>query len=317
MATAVGARILPLIAPVIAEGIKKRFAKTRNCLNIIICENLMDADKVLEKLIKENMNDPEKGLFDERIGLVEASIGRMVPIQTAEMQDGNPLRICAEAYGFLPVDKDAFKGEIPLIEGMRPFSGFGFYIQRKLFIHNMGHAVSAYLGMLQGDEYLYQAVSRGDIRYIAQNAMLESALALSAKFAPPLQELHWHIRDLLRRFSNQALGDTCARVGSDTTRKLGPRDRLIGAIGCCREQGIQPAFISLGCAAALFRHLEEKQQPQNPEAAAGALAEVSGLDPASPETALIRSFHTLIAKKAGFPELIKAAAEAAYKPGII
>ncbi|MDR2629831.1 MAG: hypothetical protein LBC60_02800 [Spirochaetaceae bacterium] len=317
MATAVGVRVLPFIAPVIAEGIKKRFVKNENCLNIIICENLIDAHKMLEKLIKENLNEHEQGLFDKHIGLVEASIGRMVPIQTQEMQDGNPLRICTETYGFLPVDKDAFKGDIPHIEGMCPFSQFDFYIQRKLFIHNMGHAVASYLGMLRGDDYLYQAIRRGDILYIVQNAMLESALALSAKFNIPPSDLHWHIRDLLRRFSNRALKDTCARVGGDTTRKLGPRDRLIGAIRCCGEQGISPAFISLGCAAALFRHLEEKQQPQTPEAAAKALAEVSGLDLVSPEAARILSFHSLISRQADFPELITAAAEAGFKPGII
>ncbi|MDR0583304.1 MAG: mannitol-1-phosphate 5-dehydrogenase, partial [Treponema sp.] len=202
LATAVGVRVLPFIAPVIAEGIKKRFAKTGNCLNIIICENLIDANKLLEELIKKNLNEHERGLFDNHIGLVEASIGRMVPLQTQEMQDGNPLRICTETYGFLPVDKDAFKGDIPRIEGMCPFSRFDFYIQRKLFIHNLGHAVSAYLGMFQGDEYLYQAVRRGDILHIAQNAMEESALALSAKFGASLPDLLLHIRDLLRRFSN-------------------------------------------------------------------------------------------------------------------
>ncbi|MFP3090554.1 mannitol-1-phosphate 5-dehydrogenase [Treponema sp. TIM-1] len=317
MATAVGVRVLPRIAPVIAEGIKKRFAKNGSCLNIIICENLIDANKLLEKLIKEHLHELEKDFFDKHIGLVEASIGRMVPLQTPEMQDGNPLRICTETYGFLPVDKDAFKGEIPRIEGMCPFSQFDFYLQRKLFIHNMGHAVSSYLGMLQGDEFLYQAVRRGDIGYIVQNAMLESALALSAKFGASLPDLLGHIRDLLRRFSNRALRDTCARVGGDTTRKLGPQDRLIGAIRCCGEQGIPPAFISLGCAAALFRHLEENQQPQTPKAAAAALAEVSGLGASSPDAAGILSFHSMITKKADFPELITAAADAAYKPGII
>jgi mannitol-1-phosphate 5-dehydrogenase len=317
MATAVGVRVLPSIAPVIAEGIKKRFAGAGNSLNIIICENLIDADTLLEKLIKENLNESEKVFFDRRVGLVEASIGRMVPIQTPQMRDGNPLRICAEAYGFLPVDRDAFKGEIPPVEGMCPFSQFDFYLQRKLFIHNMGHALAAYLGMLRGDEYLYQAVRRGDISCIVQNAMLESALALSAKFGASLPDLLWHIRDLLRRFFNQALMDTCARVGGDTTRKLGPQDRLIGAVRCCGEQGVPPAFISLGCAAALFRHLEEKQLPQTPEAAARALAEVSGLEAVSPDAAGILSFHAMIAGKAGFPELIKAAVDRGGKPGII
>jgi mannitol-1-phosphate 5-dehydrogenase len=147
--------------------------------------------------------------------------------------------------------------------------------------------------------------------------MEESALALSAKFGASLPDLLLHIRDLLRRFSNQALRDTCARVGGDTSRKLGPQDRLIGAVRCCGEQGISPAFISLGCAAALFRHLEEKQRPQTPDAAADVLTEVSGLDRVSPDAEGILFFHSLIAEKAGFPELIRAAVDAGHNPGII
>ncbi|MDR0310485.1 MAG: mannitol dehydrogenase, partial [Acidobacteriota bacterium] len=220
MATAVGVRVLPFIAPVIAAGLKRRFALGRlskprqhNPLNIIICENLIDANKVLEGLIKIQLNSDERELLDCHVGLVEASIGRMVPIQTPEMQDGNPLRICVEAYSFLPVDKAAFRGEIPSLTGMYPFDNFDLYIKRKLFVHNMGHAICAYLGMIRGDRYIYETVNSGSILYIAQNAMTESALALSAKYGASLPDLHYHIRDLLRRFSNKALGDTCARVG--------------------------------------------------------------------------------------------------------
>ena len=46
MATAVGANILKFIVPNIANGLKQRFAQSDQPLNIIICENLMDANKV-------------------------------------------------------------------------------------------------------------------------------------------------------------------------------------------------------------------------------------------------------------------------------
>jgi mannitol-1-phosphate 5-dehydrogenase len=44
------------------------------------------------------------------------------------------------------------------------------------------------------------------------------------------ESLHNHIGDLLLRFRNRALGDTLYRVGCDLPRKLGPDDRLTGAI---------------------------------------------------------------------------------------
>ena len=154
MATAVGARILKFIVPNIAEGLRRRWKKTDRPLNILICENLNEANKILEELLLEQLTGPEKKLLAERVGLVEASVGRMVPIQTEDMKQGDPLRICTERYSFLPVDKAAFKGEIPEIADMIPFEPFDFYVKRKLYIHNMGHAVCAYLGMLSGSEYI-------------------------------------------------------------------------------------------------------------------------------------------------------------------
>lgn len=145
MATAVGVNILKYIVPNLAAGIRSRMEKGGGPLNIIICENLIDADKLLAKLIKAELTETEQLWFDKNIGLAEASIGRMVPVQTEEMKAGNPLRICVEPYDFLPVDKAAFKGEMPKIKNMVPFEPFDFYIKRKLYVHNMGHAVCAYL----------------------------------------------------------------------------------------------------------------------------------------------------------------------------
>jgi len=317
MATAVGVRVLPHIAPIIAAGIKKRFACTDTPLDIIICENLIDADKLLERLIKENLNEEEQRLFDQRIGLVEASIGRMVPIQTEAMRDGNSLRICSEEYGFLPVDKKAFKGEIPQINGMAAFDNFNFFLERKLFIHNMGHGICAYLGMYLGDTYIYEAVNRSEILFVAENAMLESALALSAKFNVPLTDLYSHILNLIRRFANRALGDTCARVGGDTSRKLGPQDRFIGAIRCCEEEAITPTFISIGTAAALRRHLEENKSSQTREAAAKTMAELSMLNENSPAFELVLSMYSLLHKPGALPRLINSALLSCCRESVI
>ena len=225
MATAVGARILKFIVPNIVAGLRKRWAEGGKPLNIIICENLNDANKIIEGMIKEQLTAEECAKFDETVGLVEASIGRMVPVQTDEMKDGEPLRVCVESYGFLPVDKAAFKGEIPEVAGMVPFEPFDFFVKRKLFIHNMGHATTAYLGGLIGLEYVWQAIDNADIRVIAQNAMTESAIALSRHYNVPLDGILLHITDLLGRFGNKALGDTCARVGGDPARKLANADR--------------------------------------------------------------------------------------------
>lgn len=311
MATAVGARILKFIVGNIVAGLRKRWARTDKPLNIIICENLMDANLVVEKMLKELLTDDEKKLFDERVGLVEASIGRMVPVQTEEMKDGDPMRVCVERYGFLPTDKAAFKGEIPEIRNMVPFEPFDFYIKRKLYIHNMGHATCAYLGDILGLDYIYQSIDVPEVRVLVQNAMLESAIALSRKYGVELEKIVLHITDLLNRFTNAALKDTCARVGGDPARKLSPADRLIGSSTLALEQGVMPAYIAVGAAAGLRRYINETEGlEQGMGAAKRVLAEVSGLDDDSELAKLILHMYELVLEEKSVRELLKAADEA-------
>lgn len=253
MATAVGVNILPRIVPNIAAGFRRRMKiGNENPLNIIICENLIDADKLLYTLITQQLNEEEKKQFDNKAGLVEASIGRMVPIMTDEQKKENMLKVCVESYCELPVDKASFKGNIPAVPHLYPFSPFEFYIKRKLYIHNMGHALTAYLGSLLGYKYIWQAIENPAVKIIAQRAMTESAIALSNMFTVPLKDILNNIDDLLLRFGNAALGDTTERVGKDIKRKLSPNDRFAGAIRMCRENGVPPVYISAGIAAGLL-----------------------------------------------------------------
>ncbi len=293
MATAVGARILKFIVPNIVAGLRMRWAMNKKPLNIIICENLMDANKVLERMLKAQLTEAECTLFDETVGLVEASIGRMVPVQTESMKDGDPLRVCVENYGFLPVDKDAFQGPIPQIPNLVPASPFDFYIKRKLYVHNMGHAVCAYLGGFHGHDYIWQSIDDPDILYMVHNAMLDSAVALSKQYGVPVADILAHVTDLLARFRNRALMDTCQRVGGDPARKLNKEDRLIGSSLLAIEQGIVPVYGALGAAGAVYRYLQENSREQNEANAAAVLAEISCLEAEHPLTKLILEFYPM------------------------
>ena len=308
MATAVGARILKFIIGNLVAGLRRRWARTDKPLNIIICENLMDANKVLEGMLKEQLTDEEKALFDARVGLVEASIGRMVPVQTDEMKDGNPMRVCVERYGFLPTDKAAFRGGVPEIRNMVPFEPFDFYIKRKLYVHNMGHATCAYLGDVLGLEYIYQSIDQDEVHILVQNAMLESAMALSQKYGVALDSIMLHITDLLHRFTNAALKDTCQRVGGDPGRKLSPDDRMIGSASLALAQGVTPAYIAVGAAAGLRRYIQAAEGlEQSMAAAEQVLSEVSHLDVRGELATLILNMYRLFLEGRGLGEIRRAA----------
>ena len=264
MATAVGVNILPRIAPVIAKGVVARMEKSGKPLDIILCENQLEADILMRGWIYECLNDEQKAWADKNLGLIEASIGRMVPPLTPEMRAQDPLLICVEPYCELPVDKDAFKGEIPDLVGLIPYTPFEFYIKRKLFLHNGGHAVCAYLGNLKGYEYIWQAIADPEIYETAKAAMNVSAQALIKKFGEGIREnVENNVVDLLFRFQNKALKDTIARVGADPVRKLRRNDRIVGAALFAMEQGVDPTPVIRGIVAGLkFDRAEDATAPE-------------------------------------------------------
>ena len=256
MATAVGVPILACIAGPIAKALYYRsLSNNSSPLDILVCENKMDAAEYLKKLILSE--DSSLGtLLEEKTGFVETSIGRMVPVLSAEDRKKYPLMVRTEPYMELPVDAAGFKGNIPAIATLIPFAPFHYYHQRKLYIHNMGHALTAYLGWLIGCSTIAQAIEISEIRSLTEHAMRQVGEALSKECGVPMAELEAHIQDLLHRFANRQLGDTVERVGRDPMRKLAPDDRLVGSLLYTLSQGIEPFYIATGIAAA-FQFLPE------------------------------------------------------------
>ncbi len=253
VATAVGAKGVPEVASMLAEGIANRLQKPIiTPLNIIICENLPEPRQTFYKEIVSHLPQNLVKLFEKNIGLVEASIGRMVPIMKNKDKQEHPLLVRVEEYCELPVDKDAFKGDIPQIKGLKLCSPFSGYVHRKLYIHNLTHAVCAYLGRLKGYTYIWESVEDKEIRQISKNAGIESAKAINKLDGLPYKELIDYIDDLLIRYNNRYLGDQIERVARDPIRKLSPGERLIGSATYCLRAGIEPEHIALGIAAAIY-----------------------------------------------------------------
>jgi len=241
VAVSVGQNGLPGIMPLIAGALIQRFESDPEApIDIIIAENLRNAaeyfDYELIRLLPENY--PFKNL----VGLVETSIGKMVPIMQKIDLEEDLLQVFAEAYNTLILDKNGFKNAIPEVEGLAPKENMKAWVDRKLFIHNLGHAAAAYLGYSYnpGFRFIYEALDVPEIYEQVREAMKQSAAAMFANYPADFTEtaLTAHIDDLLKRFCNRALGDTIFRVGCDLPRKLGPDDRLVGAIKLAMEMNL-------------------------------------------------------------------------------
>lgn len=252
MATAVGARALAAIAQPIAMGLAQRWEQGETTpLNIIICENLHDAPDLLRGYVEAALPERLRPLVRERVGFVPAVIARMSPVPTPEQRAADPSLIVAEPYKVLPVDRLAFVGAIPRIVGMEAVTPFVAYTERKLYIHNAGHAILGYLGYRRGYAYGYEALTDSHVRPLLNQALNEAGHALIAEHGLDANALAEHTQDLLARFANRALADPISRLARDPIRKLAPDDRLVGAARLAEKHGIAPEGLAWGIAAAL------------------------------------------------------------------
>jgi mannitol-1-phosphate 5-dehydrogenase len=232
-ATAVGPHALPGVCAIVAKGLERRNKKSPDFpLDIILAENLRDAAAFAEREIAKNLTEPID--LARIVGLAETSIGKMVPIMPAQLSDSDPLLVFAEPYNTLILDKKGFKNPLPDVPELAPKENMPAWVDRKSFIHNLGHAAAAYYGFSRYPElsYLHEVMVKPDVLGVTRATMLQSADILIRHYPGEftIESLTEHIDDLLHRFSNKALGDTVYRVGQDLYRKLSPEDRLVAPL---------------------------------------------------------------------------------------
>ena len=292
--TAVGAGALPYIAPNLALGLLARHRAGGDAVNILLCENLHNASQVLRELVADRLPEEMRQEILAKTGFVQAVVSRMVPVQTEEERADDLLAVRAEAYKRLPVDAHAVVGTLPSVTGVEVTPMFAALVDRKLYTHNCAHAVLGYLGYVAGCRYGYEALADMRIAALLRAVLAETSEALERRHGFSRAEQSAHVEDLLKRFQNRALGDTCRRLARDPRRKLAPDDRLVGAARLCEAEQVEPRALAWAIVAAL--RYDDPEDPSAPSIQAiirergrdAAVEEVCGIAPAEPLAALIR-----------------------------
>ncbi|MCS7310888.1 MAG: mannitol-1-phosphate 5-dehydrogenase, partial [Armatimonadetes bacterium] len=92
--TAVGVNVLRRVAPSLARGIALRSQNPdAPPLNILICENQLDANQILREAVLEQLPAELHGYVDSHVGFVLCVVSRMVPLMTPEERKADPLAI--------------------------------------------------------------------------------------------------------------------------------------------------------------------------------------------------------------------------------
>lgn len=233
IAVSVGKNALEKVIPVIAAALLRRHDNDPDKpLDIILAENMRSAADFVKAQLNKNL--PSGFPVESYVGLIETSIGKMVPIMPLAEVEKDPLVVFAEPYNTLILDGKGFKSPIPQVKGLAPKSNIKAWVDRKAFIHNLGHATAAFYGfsLYPSATYMYEVLDHDEVSAFTREVMIQSANILRNVYPDDFtdSDLADHIDDLIFRFRNRALRDTIFRVGQDLTRKLGPDDRFMGAI---------------------------------------------------------------------------------------
>ena len=277
------------VSRLIAEGLLERGADQTV---VYTAENNNHAAEILEKdVAAAAAGRPQRPaqMLNTVIGKMSQVIADPAEIARrglAPIAPGYPRAFLVEAFNRILVSGITLPGFAPGITPFEEKADLLPFEEAKLYGHNAAHTMLGFLGARCGAELLSDMRSRPEALEVVRKAFLEeSGAALSAcygRLGDPLftpEGFREYVDDLLARMTNPHLADTVARATRDPLRKLGPSDRLFGAMRLCLAHGVEPACWAAGALAGLCALPEE-------HAAAGLLKRGQRLDAAGFETVL-------------------------------
>ena len=272
--TAVGARILRFVAPVIAQGLAAR--TNPDPLIVIACENAIGGTDTLAAEVRQHV-PAENAIF------ANCAIDRIVPEQSGGLD------VTIESFFEWVVDRTPFGGATPDIHGVTWVDDLGPFIERKLFTVNTAHAAAAYHGTDRGWVSIREALATPELQAEVRAVLDETKALLVAKYGFDPAEQQAYIEKTLKRISNPHLPDTCERVGRNPLRKLSRHERFIGPAAELAERGMEVWNLLNAVGAALRFDSEEDAESVELQALlasgapAAALAEtITGVEPQHP-----------------------------------
>lgn len=253
-------------------------------LNAIACENMMDSSSALGRHVRELLEGEDLAWCDALAGFPDCMISRVVP-----RPEPDPLVIVAEDYNEWTARAEGFRGEKPaVLTALELVDNQSARLERKLFVHNGGHAVCGYFGFHRGHKYIHEAVADPVVAEHVLGALDELGDVVRRKYGFSAESIDEYKQDLCRRGAVPEMRDEILRVVRDPVRKLSPRERLIAPAKLAVEYNLPRRRIVQGIVAALrYCHAGDVQSQElsrrlAQNGLAAVLRDVCAIEPGSP-----------------------------------
>ena len=255
--TSVMATNLPKIAPVLAKGLKSRVGQGKEKVVVMACENAMHGTDILVKAMIDS-GEITQAELDEVGVYPNTAVDRMVFDGEHNGHKGIDIGVNYE----LAIEKDKLVNpDDEPIKGAEYTSDLDRHLQRKIYMINCGHAISAYIGYANGKDIVQDVLNDPELVKEVRAAVMESAAALEKEYGFSHESLVDYCENMfIKRFGNPKTHDEGARVGREPIRKISYNDRIMGPANMCEKYGLDDYALLKGVAYAL--HFYNKDDAQ-------------------------------------------------------
>ncbi|WP_410514082.1 mannitol-1-phosphate 5-dehydrogenase [Paenibacillus sp. BR2-3] len=255
--TSVGVGNLSKIAKILSVGLLKRVKKNPTNLDIIANENAINASLILKEAIGQLVSNEEMEKINSFVGFPNSAIDRLA---LSKKSDEGEVALVEPFFEWVINKAEMVNPELPLIPYATYVEDLKPYIERKLYIVNMGHACTAYLAFIAGEPTIQSALSVPEIEHYARNAMAEASRYILQTYSSDSQEMEQFIDKTIERFKNPHISDDILRVGRSPIRKLGYDERLVKPTRELFRLGLPIDHLTVAIAAAfIFDHPEDEE----------------------------------------------------------
>jgi mannitol-1-phosphate 5-dehydrogenase len=188
----------------------------------------------------------------------------------APVAPGFPRAILVESFNRILVSRIRLPDFEPGIRAFEEKDDLLPFEEAKLFGHNAAHTMLGFLCACRGAERLAELRGCAEAMGLVRRAFMdEVGVALVARHAALKEPLftpagfRGYADDLLARMTNPYLADTVSRAIRDPLRKLGPSDRLFGALRLCLAHGVEPVALAAGAWLGLRTLAALPERPQS------------------------------------------------------
>ncbi len=223
--TSTGVDNLVRLVDTLVKGLKDRTTP----VDIICNENALSATDTLHDLIKQANDKLDLSL----VGFLNSAIDRQA---MNEMVDDKNIAIVEPFFEWVIEDNDLQNEVNHKIEGAHFVKDIKPFIERKLYIVNSEHAISAYLGHIYDKPTIQSVIKDDNLNKYLVDLLKEHAKYLQQEYR--IDGLDEYINTTLTRHGNELLADDIYRVGRNPLRKLSNQERIVGPLVKLHEMNL-------------------------------------------------------------------------------